>query len=104
MKAATISSFLFAGALLLAAPTTQAYVWNATGCALLPGTVCRWISGAKMYRDRCSMPDGWDSDWSYWNAGDQWDNVAAVMDWNWWYNSERFIADTCVSAPVTATA
>lgn len=86
MKAATISSLLVAGALFLSAPSTEAYVWNATGCSFLPGGVCRWISGARMHRDRCSMPDGWDSDWSYWNAGDQWDNVAAVMDWNWWYN------------------
>ena len=73
-------------AALLASCPAHAYTYS----AWCNGRPSGWASLTKMYRDRCSMPDGSNADASYWDAGSLWWEVSHMMDWNWWYN------DSCV--------
>lgn len=56
------------------------------------GTPVKWDSPTNMYRDRCSMPDNSERDWSYYWAGWNWWNTVNVINWNWWYNANCTIS------------
>lgn len=49
--------------------------------------VVKWHHNMRMYRDRCSMPDGTDRAAAFNNAGLQWSHISTRMDWNWWYEN-----------------
>jgi hypothetical protein len=55
------------------------------------GAAIKHQAAFKMFRDRCSMPDGNGPAWAYWDAGWQWGQIQNRMDWQWYYNSGCYI-------------